>query len=216
MISTRDLKKNHVAPKALSQNSVSLWSAEDELRYETHGESSKIESHGQNTQDALKSLTQKSYYLRSHSEKDCQTQKPDVIRAHKASRRSGKKISCKSKCSLKEQIEALKNDIHQFAKKVQHENEKTALEQDEDDEFDIFTIGRWIRTMFSYRLYKSEDIQHMRAELSKHKALCEEMSQKSNFWKGKICHFMETGQQNWKISDKYFVSLGRNNNLALE
>lgn len=230
MFSTRDLKNKQKAPAALppnknlNSNVVSLWSAEDELRYEAHGEEKSYESHPPKTQDALQSLTQKSYYLRSQSDKDTNnhSQQTAVTKAHKSSKRSGKKISSKSKSSLKEQIEALKQDIHEFAKKVQYEkeismqNDKIAAETEEDDEFDIFTVWRWIKTMFSYRLYKSEDIQHMRAELAKHKLLCEEMSQKSNFWKGKICHFVETGQQNWNISDKYFVSLGQTNNLALE
>jgi hypothetical protein len=237
MFSTRDLKNKQKAPAALppnknlnsntNSNVVSLWSAEDELRYEAHGEEKSYECHSQKTQDALQSLTQKSYYLRSQSDKDSNnqhhhSQQTAVTKAYKSSKRSGKKISSKSKSSLKEQIEALKQDIHEFAKKVQHEkelsmqNDKIAAENEEDNEFDIFTMWRWIKTMFSYRLYKSEDIQHMRAELAKHKLLCEEMSQKSNFWKGKICHFVETGQQNWNISDKYFVSLGQTNNLALE
>jgi hypothetical protein len=145
--------------------------------------------------------------------------KAKAEKAYKASKRVGiKKSSSRTREELRHQIEELKNDIQEFAKKIKKEESNTYQNDDdeEDEDFDIFTIFRWISNMFSYRLYKSEDINHMKTELAKHKSLCQEMSQRSNFWKGKICHFLETGQQNWNISDKYFVSLGQTNNLALE
>jgi hypothetical protein len=113
----------------------------------------------------------------------------------------------------------LKKEFVDFAAKVKSATNEEVVEEEEDDDeddFDYTTVWKWIKNLFSYRLYKETDVKQMQTELRKHKVLCEEMCNKSHFWKGKICHFLETGQQDWKISDKYFVNLGHKNRLALE
>lgn len=241
--STRDLKKQpfqqphqhqhqalakqnatplHFSTTQIKPAIVSLWSAEDERKYDNDDDNTCKyidEQHSEEKQQTLSELTQKSYHLRSSGPcpNRVEVAKTNANKAYKSSKRLGcKKTSSRSKDELRHQIEELKNDIQEFAKKMKKEELSLIQNESEDEDFDIFTIFRWIGNMFSYRLYKSEDIHHMKTELAKHKALCQEMSQRSNFWKGKICHFLETGQQNWNISDKYFVSLGQTNNLALE
>lgn len=156
-------------------------------------------------------------------------------KAKKTSRKPGKKSNHKERDEaykifrahedLKKQMDTLKKEFAQFANEVQgRENESKEAtnsdgldnKEDDEDSFDIFSILRWVKNLMSYRLYKSNDIIQMRMELQKHKALCEEMCQKTRFWKGKICHFLQTGQQDWRISDKYFVNLGNENNCQLD
>ncbi len=242
MFSTRDLKKttsSHHPPSLQQQQQqqqkqqqqqqpVCLWSAEDENERDLHVNDDKpnlsLSYLTQRSSPPLSLPTRSSscYNLRSSTsieQPNQQTQLPlEVKKKMKAYKTRKSRKSTKSKEQLRKEIENLKKDFERFADaKASNESAENDDENENEDEvFDIYTIFRWIKNMCSYRLYKKEDINHMKVELAKHRALCQEMCQRSNFWKGKICHFVETGQENWNISDRYFVSLGQKNVLALE
>ena len=220
MISTRDLKRPVYSLNTQS-NTISLKnSCAPTPQYFTLNDETGEETIC--TPDA----PQRSIFAASCPETVTVTQrtlvKPSNQKTRKVTKKSSQALVQKTTTYVKKELDLLRKDFSDFAAKVklsteQKETNDAKDENEDDDEgFDYSSIWKWVQNLFSYRLYKETDIVHMQQELQKHKQLCEEMCKKSHFWKGKICHFIETGQQDWKISDKYFMELGHRDNLALE
>lgn len=153
-----------------------------------------------------------------------QTQKTQVQKpkAFKANNKMVKKMSelqklREEKVLMEKKNETLKSMLSKNDEKWLYSNfnePNPSFVEDDSGQTIVNTVGKWLKNLFSLGLYNREEIQKLRDDLEKQRNLCHQMSKRTQYWKGKICHFVETGQENWKINDEYYVNLGQNGDLA--
>jgi hypothetical protein len=136
-------------------------------------------------------------------------------RAHKSSQRLiSKNASLEENEVIEPKLELKVEEIEEIKTEAKEEEEiDSDLFDDDDDESIGESILSYISYLFSYRLYQQNDIKKMKNEIRLLKKYLNLNSRKSLFWKGKICHFIKTGEENWNLNDDYFVKLGQNMNL---